>query len=348
MFCDYNEAPLTSTKGLFRKRGRRKYKDTLTTRDFIKRALAALNQRDRAVSLVQLQSGQGIQQVLKDINRQRKRIFQEIDAGKERIRFDFTGRKGNDFAYFSFISRDAIQEIQKWRGLRQRILDDLGIESDYLFITNSGEPLTCRLYHTYTRICYIKAKIYSGPLSVRSHLYRKFFEQEASPPERGISKAYVAFMMGHSNGDGQNHPLDAVGGVYDRAPSVYPSAVEREYQKLERFLNVFSEKIEQPGDNEALKQINDQLRQKDKEIQELREKIDSIFLGATLSQIAKVIGSPKVPPSMIKELEKAEKDVRTAGGQPEIDGAQIRQALPIVEEYKKIGGQTDQEKKPAD
>ena len=293
MFCDYNEAPLTSTKGLFKKRDRRKYKDALTTRDFIKRALTALNQRDRAVSLVQLQSGQGIQQVLIDINRQGKRILQEIDAGKERIRFDFDERKGNGFAYFSFISRDAIQEIQKWRALRQRILDDQGIKSDYLFITSSGEPLTCKSYHTYSRVCYIKAKLYTGPLSVRSHLYRKFFEQEASPPERGISRSYTAFMMGHSNGDGSQNHLDAVGGVYDRAPKVYPSAVEKEYAKLEPYINVFSEKVDQPGDNEAMKQ----------EIADLRDKIGKIENSSNLLAVLKVLGSEDAA-TLIKNYEK--------------------------------------------
>lgn len=240
MFCDYHEAPLTTSKGLFKKRGRRKYKDTLLTVEFVKRALAALPQSSRAVALVQLQAGQAIKQVLVDINVQAKRIFREIDAGKERIRFDFEERKGNGFAYFSYISRDAIQEIQKWRPMRKRILETLSVESDYLFVTPRGNPLTCKDFHTNARRSYIAAGIYSGPLSVRSHGFRKFFEQEASPPDRGISRSYVSFMMGHSTGDGQDHPLDAVGGTYDAAPRVYPSVVEKEYAKLEPYINIYS------------------------------------------------------------------------------------------------------------
>ena len=113
LFCDYHEIELTSNTGFFPKRGRRKYKDKPFTVEFVKRALGVLNQRDRTICLIQLQSGQAISQVLNDVNKEYQRVFREIDQGKERIRFDFTERKGNGFPYFSFISRDAIQEIQK-------------------------------------------------------------------------------------------------------------------------------------------------------------------------------------------------------------------------------------------
>jgi hypothetical protein len=99
---------------------------------------------------------------------------------------------------------------------------------------------------------FIRHKLYSGPLSVRSHGFRKFFEQEASPPERGVSRAYVTFMMGHSSGKDTNgnrvaHPLDVPGGVYDHAPQVYPSAVEKEYAKLEPYLNIYSQRSPEFG-----------------------------------------------------------------------------------------------------
>jgi integrase len=198
LFCDYHEAPLTTVKGFFPKRGRRKYPDRPFTVKFVKEALAVLSQRDRAVCMVQLQSGQGIKQVLVDVNRQCRYILREIDAGKQRIRLDFTERKGNGFAYFTFISTDAIQEIQKWRSVRTQILKRLGVDSEYLFITDTGKPLPCKQFHNNLRLMFMRHKLYSGPLSVRSHGFRKFFEQEASPPERGISKSYVGFMMGHS------------------------------------------------------------------------------------------------------------------------------------------------------
>jgi site-specific recombinase XerD len=101
--------------------------------------------------MIQLQSGQGIKQVLEDINRQAKYVFREIDLGKKRIRLDFSERKGNGFRYFSFISEDAIQEIRKWRVIRQQWLHELGKDSEYLLISNRGEPLTCKVFHNNDR-----------------------------------------------------------------------------------------------------------------------------------------------------------------------------------------------------
>jgi hypothetical protein len=92
--------------------------------------------------------------------------------------------------------------------------------------------------------------LYKAPYSVRRHGFRKFFEQEASPPDRGISKSYVSFMMGHSRGTGEDHKLDVVGGVYDGAPSVYPNVVEKEYAKLEPYLNIYSQRHEGSDDEE--------------------------------------------------------------------------------------------------
>jgi len=240
LFCDVNEAPLTTTNGFFPKRNRRKYQEKPFTTDFVKKVLGLLNERDRAICLTQLQSGQGIEQVLVDVNCMCRYVFREIDAGKKRIRLDFPERKGNGFKYFTFISEDAVQQIRKWRLVRQQWLRELGQESEYLFITNRGKPLTCKVFHNNFRLIMMRHDLYKMPYSVRRHGFRKFFEQEASPPDRGISKAYVSFMMGHSRGTGEDHKLDVVGGVYDGAPSVYPNVVEKEYAKLEPYLNIYS------------------------------------------------------------------------------------------------------------
>jgi len=242
LFCDVNEAPLTTTDGFFPKRNRRKYQEKGFTVDFVKKVLGLLNERDRAICLIQLQSGQGIEQVLVDVNSQCRYVFREIDAGKKRIRLDFPERKGNGFRYFTFIGEDAIQQIRKWRLVRQQWLRELGVESDFLFITNRGKPLSCKVFHNNFRLIMMRHGLYKTPYSVRRHGFRKFFEQEASPPDRGISKSYVSFMMGHSRGTGEDHKLDVVGGVYDGAPSVYPNVVEKEYAKMESYLNIYSQR----------------------------------------------------------------------------------------------------------
>lgn len=270
IFCDYHEAPLTSTNGFFPGRGRRKYKDKPFTVEFVKRLLALLSQRDRAICMAQIQSGQAISQILVDVNEQGKRIFQEIDAGRKRIRLDFAERKGNNFPYFSFISVDAIQEIQKWRIERAQLLRKLGTDSPYLFITDSGQPLPPKQFHNNLRLMLIRHKLYSGPLSVRSHGFRKFFEQESSPPDRGVSRSYVSFMMGHSNGTGQDHRLDVVGGVYDPTPRVYPDVVENEYAKLEPYLNIYSNPHNQPATDEIIS---------DEDMDTLRELLEEMKKG---------------------------------------------------------------------
>ncbi|MCL2686098.1 MAG: site-specific integrase [Candidatus Bathyarchaeota archaeon] len=246
-FCDHHETPLTTKNGFFPKRDRRKYPEIPFTADFVRKLLGNLNAQQRAICFCELQAGQAIQQVLVDMNKQARRVFRLIDEGAERIRFDFDERKGNGFMYFSFISRDAIEALQVWRPIRQNILDKAGVKSDYLFITERGKPLDCKTFHCVFRATLIRKKMYDGPRSVPSHGLRKFFEQEASPPERGINKGYITFMMGHSEGKDSNgvkvsHPLDAVGGVYDNAPFVYPSVVEKQYAKLEPYINVYSGK----------------------------------------------------------------------------------------------------------
>jgi hypothetical protein len=176
-------------------------------------------------------------------------VLRALDSGAARIKFEFAERKGNGFNYFTFIGEDAIQELRKWRVVRERWLRELKMESSYLFITNRGKPLTCKVFHNNFRLIMMRHGLYKMPYSVRRHGFRKFFEQEASPPERGISKSYISFMMGHSSGTGQDHKLDVVGGVYDHAPSVYPDVVEREYSKLEPYLNIFSQRT---GEDPAL------------------------------------------------------------------------------------------------
>jgi hypothetical protein len=116
MFCDYNETPLTTANGHFRRRGKRKYPEKPFIVNFVRRTLGVLNQRDHAVCMVELQSGQSIKQVLVDVNKQCKYVFREIDACKQRIRLDFPERKSNNFPYFSFISVDAanLHKRKKW------------------------------------------------------------------------------------------------------------------------------------------------------------------------------------------------------------------------------------------
>lgn len=238
-FCGDNEVEL-STEQSFMGTVKRKFSEPAYTVDLAKKVLAALAQRERAICMCMLQSGQSIAQVLGDLNLQCKHILSEIELGKERLRIDFKERKGNNFPYHSFISTDAITEIKKWLPQRERIIDATGKGSDLLFITETGESLMPRFF--VVEYCHRLQRhgLWTGPLSVRSHMFRKIFETEASPPDRGISKEYVVFMLGHSSASMVVKKQDMPGGTYDNAPRIYLDVVEREYVKLEKWINIYS------------------------------------------------------------------------------------------------------------
>lgn len=51
--------------------------------------------------------------------------------------------------------------------------------------------------------------------------------------------------MGHFTGPDMNREniLNAVGGTYDRQPEIYENVLEREYAKLEPYINIYSSAI---------------------------------------------------------------------------------------------------------
>lgn len=258
LFCKAHEVDLASARGAYGEKKRRKYRPAPYTVALAKKVLSVINQRDRAICMLGLQTGQGSEQVLGEINDQYDYVVKEIQAGKRRIRFDFPERKGNGFRYYSFCSIDAITEIQKWLPIRKKWLG--GRESPYLFIKRDGTKMTPEAWKSPFRERLERHGIYKGPYSVIFHMFRKIFESEASPPDRGISKDYVRFMMGHSVDD-VGDQLDVPGGTYDQAPFTHPDAVEREYAKLELYINIYS---------------GVQTEQEGRELDEMRQQLSSL------------------------------------------------------------------------
>ncbi len=265
LFCKFHEVELTSAKGVHGEKKRRKYRPEAYTVALAKKVLGVVNQRDRAICMLGLQTGQSVTQVLDDINGQYEYIVRMISQGKCRIRFDFPERKANGFAYYTFCSVDAITELQKWLPIRKRWL--IGHQSPFLFIKRDGAKLTPEAWKSPFRERLQRHGIYKGPYSVIFHMFRKIFESEASPPDRGISKDYVRFMMGHAVDDVSGDQLDIPGGTYDQAPFTHPDAVEKEYAKLEPYLNIFSNATVRSGgfavseeDLESLKQLLDKFK----------------------------------------------------------------------------------------
>jgi hypothetical protein len=74
-------------------------------------------------------------------------------------------------------------------------------------------------------------------------------------------------MMGHSKESGQDHKLDVVGGVYDGTPTVYPDIVEKEYAKLEPYINIYT------GEGA---QIGKEFRETSREIETLKSELETV------------------------------------------------------------------------
>jgi integrase len=241
LFCKAHEVELSSARGVYGEKKHRKYPSPLYTVDLAKKVMSVCNQRDRAICMVGLQAGQGAHEVLDKINGQYEYVEREIRAGKRRIRFDFPeGRKGNNFSYYTFISVDAITELQKWLPIRKKWLGNR--KSPYLFIKRDGSKLTPAAWKNPFRELLERHQIYKGPYSVIFHMFRKIFESEGSVPDRGVSRPYLRFMMGHGVDDVNGDALDVPGGTYDQAPFTHADAVEREYAKLEPYLNIYSQR----------------------------------------------------------------------------------------------------------
>jgi integrase len=244
-FFDYHEAPLSSGKNVYGGHIRRKYRPRQISIEDAKRLLGYFNVRDRAILLVMLQSGMSIGDVLNKFSLMLPELTAALKSNVQRFRVDFAERKGNGFNYFTFISRDALYELKKWLALRLHWLDGRK-DPGTIFIAKpimidgkpclEGRPLTVLSFEVnFIRVAR-KMKIKDGPWSVTPHMFRKLFKTESRPPERNIDQDCIEFMMGHSSG------IQAVGGVYDKTPELHAEVVEKEYAKLESFVNIYSQR----------------------------------------------------------------------------------------------------------
>jgi len=238
-FYDFHEVPLTNVKGVFGRRRMPKVKRKQITLADAKRILGALPQRERTILLIVLQSGMEIGAVLNKFNFMWPEVKAQLDVGRPRVKVEFSERKGNSFPYFTYFSTDAIQELKKWLIQRHRTLNHLReqgkaipestLKQQPIFITNQGTAYTEDNF--FQAINYYRRK---GLTSFVSHQLRKLFKTEASVPERGIDRDVVEFMMGHVSGIG------SMGGTYDKTPEIHEDVIEKEYIKLEPYINIYS------------------------------------------------------------------------------------------------------------
>jgi len=271
-FCDYHEVPLTTARSIYGKKGGKKNRYKQIDINEAKRILGRLSQRNRTVCLIQLQSGMEIGAVLHKFNYMwHSQVKPQLDLGRRRLRIDFDERKGNETAYFTYISQDGIHELQKWLQERRRIVEKLVAEGEAvskeliagepIFITSGGKLLD--------PIGFAHEISASTKGKVTSQMFRKLFESEAKVPERGIGKEYVKFFMGHAP------KQDDVGGTYDRNVEIREELFEREYAKLEPFINIYSSSMVSRRRDPLLEDIEQLSR-----LPGLREAFESIVVQA--------------------------------------------------------------------
>jgi len=239
-FLLYHEVPLTTAKRVYgTKRGRKWHRKQINVAE-AKKVLGGLSQRDRTILLIMLQSGMDIGSVLNKSNFMwHNQVKPQLNAGCERLKIEFIERKGRGAPYFTYISRDGIHELQKWLNERRTIVrslleegknvDKAVIEGEPIFITRFGKPLRAHQFiKQFNRMMHGQ---------VTTHMFRKLFKTEASVPDRAVDRKIVEFWMGHING------IDAVGGAYDRTPEIHEEILEKEYAKLEPYINIYSSPI---------------------------------------------------------------------------------------------------------
>jgi len=246
-FYEYHEVILTRARGGFGKRKKRKYYPRQISVVDLRRILGVLGQRERTIALIMFQSGLEIGAVLYKFSYMWDTVKSQLEAGKERIKIEITERKGYGKWYFTYISRDAIHELRKWLLLRQRIIERAKERLGYInseieqgtpiFITNEATPYGENNFHHNYDYIIRKRGLKRLPYAKVSHMFRKLFKTEASIPERAIDRSIVEFWMGHTYG------IERVGGEYDRTPEIYEKVIEREYEKLEPFINIYSSPI---------------------------------------------------------------------------------------------------------
>jgi len=236
-----------TNEGVFGKIAKRKYRPKQISVDDAKKILGYFNVRDRAILLCMLQSGMAIGDVLNKFSYMLPQVKIAIEDDVKRLRIDFDERKGNEFPYFTFLSVDALYELKKWLALREHWLDDKK-DSGTVFISkpirkrgeeqcSEGRPLTVLTFEVNFIRVMRHLKVKDGPWSVTPQMFRKLFKTESRAPERGIDQDCVEFMLGHSSG------IQAVGGIYDRTPELHAEVVEKEYAKLEPYLNIYSGRV---------------------------------------------------------------------------------------------------------
>jgi integrase len=247
--------------------------------------LSKASQRDKAIFLLMAESGLRASTI---INLKYWQIKEDFERGTIPLRILTPSATIKDHVgdCWSFIGEDGVKILKEYLQPRLPLKDQ-----DYIF--SSGKPSLVKglqfseasLSTTFNRITrhlkMEKGAPFGKPGHFRLHGLRKYFRNNMRAEE-----SFREFWMGHSLG------VDAH--YISRDPEEHRKRYAEGYEAL---------RILAPVTPAQLKDINDQLRQKDLEIQELRDKIGKIEQSAILLEVLKILEHPEAV-ELIKNYEK--------------------------------------------
>lgn len=284
------------------------------TKEIIRQILNRASQRNRTIWLLMAESGLRGNTA---INLRYWQIKEDFEKGTVPMRILTPSESLKDHVgdRWSFVGEDGFKALKEYLEPRLPLKDQ-----DYVFISENpekmkGEQFTVASLSTIFRktvraLKLEKSSQYGKPNHFRMHGLRKYFRNymRADP-------AFREFWMGHSLG------VDAH--YVSRDPEFHRKEYKKGYEQL---------RILEPVTPAQLKDINDQLRQKDQEIQELRAQNEK--LSARMDQLTEPLKILKEI-SSIEDKVISEKEERTTLGLI-VRYLQLKTAKDLQDEVQKL------------
>jgi hypothetical protein len=238
----------------------------------VKQLLTNSNPREKGIFLSMLQSGmdrstfcevfnlQGWDQLAKQLGSENPDNW---DLSRVPVRIDLIRPKTQN-KYYSFLSLDALKAIQSWLRVRQTLTGKPMTVGEPLFLTSQRQKMkednVSGLFNRLAIASGLEIKRFGKPSEVR---YRFHCHELRDTLKSTCTMAAVAgpvseFILGHD--------IDKLG--YDKSPLAYPEHYRAEYQKVEHFLNIFSNPV---LNSKKLEEMEKKINSKDLEIEKLKK-----------------------------------------------------------------------------
>lgn len=357
VFYEMNRVPLTKEKFDLKVKNDKVYKmkkiaEEGMSLDEVKTMISAMKIREKAVALILMQSGMGMEE-FSQFNEchcdpdyenghycQSVSVMKQLKNNEPLIKIEFPQRKSNPNEYYTFIGKDAIEHLKLYLKYRKAQVKKKPKEKwgnvtpewqagQPIFLSNSLNAFADHEFRAIMRT--VKKQLGYADKKFTPHSFRDVFKSCCS--HAGVSDLFSEFFMGHK--------LDEYG--YNQVHKLFKNGVKKEYLKAEPYLNFISNsKI----DSEKLKQLNERVQIGTDKIQALNGKLDS-----REDLIDQLVQNGKHKDTEIKQLsqriEELEKSVKVSNlVYPNII-ANITERLPEWEEKEDLREMHDMMRKKA-